>query len=310
MEWSAFQLNIEGHADGILVVDAKVRDVSGDEYSYVVRGWRLANPEHLTELKRFVECCTSRGFTWALQDGHPDPRGRVSGGHTRRYLSFGRAYAPQPSWDVACNNPGGRWYIIEERHRSCLIECGIHFEVEAGAGHNLKIDRATLELALDAINSGQESQSPREMREDVAEQRINEDVNLSATNKDALVKARRGQGLFRRRVLAIEPYCRLTGVSDARFLRASHIKPWVESNDMERLDGNNGLMLAPHVDQLFDQGYISFTKAGELLVAECAEVILQAWALPRRSFGGSFNEKQEHYLSYHRRHCFLGAVLE
>lgn len=309
MEWPAFQLKIEGHEQGILVADQKVSEVSADEHCYVVRGWSLGNPEHGAELKRFVETCTSRGFTWALQEGHPDSRGRLSAGETRRYLSFGRAYTPQPAWDVACNNPGGLWYVVEERHRACLLEHGIDFEVEAGAGHNLKIERANLERVLEAINSEMESASPRELREEAAERLINEDVRLSPTDKDALVKARRGQGLFRRKVLAIEPYCRLTGVSDARFLRASHIKPWVDSNDRERLDGNNGLMLAPHVDHLFDQGFISFTKAGELLVADGAEAILQTWALPLVSIGGGFSDEQEGYLQYHRQHCFLGPGL-
>ncbi|MEO8526672.1 MAG: HNH endonuclease signature motif containing protein, partial [Caldimonas sp.] len=59
------------------------------------------------------------------------------------------------------------------------------------------------------------------------------------------------QGRFRSRVELTEPACRLTGVKDRRMLRASHIKPWAKSSNLEKLDGQNGLMHAPYVDHLF-----------------------------------------------------------
>ncbi|MEI7785143.1 MAG: HNH endonuclease signature motif containing protein [Betaproteobacteria bacterium] len=85
-------------------------------------------------------------------------------------------------------------------------------------------------------------------------QRVLSDPSVQETVQQQLVNARIGQGLFRSRVELIEPYCRITGVTDRRFLRASHIKPWVDSDNRERLDGHNGLLLSPHVDHLFDKG--------------------------------------------------------
>ena len=90
--------------------------------------------------------------------------------------------------------------------------------------------------------------------------------DFGPTFKEQLVRARRGQGVFRSSVLLSETECRVTRVSDPKHLRASHIKPWREANNAERLDGSNGLLLSPHIDHLFDQGYISFSNTEELLV--------------------------------------------
>lgn len=126
------------------------------------------------------------------------------------------------------------------------------------------------------------------------------------TEVEQLVRARRGQGRFRLNVLAVEKSCRLTRVDLEPFLVASHIKPWAVSNDDERLDGYNGLMLAPHVDRLFDKGWISFTDDGEVLAANANAVMaLKAWSLidpstPPRPF----TAKQRVYLAYHREYVF------
>lgn len=50
-------------------------------------------------------------------------------------------------------------------------------------------------------------------------------------------------------------------------LRASHIRPWRDSSNGERLDPSNGLLLAAHLDALFDSHLITFDDSGNLLVA-------------------------------------------
>ncbi len=134
-----------------------------------------------------------------------------------------------------------------------------------------------------------------------------QDSGLRETEIEGLVKSRRGQGVFRDRVLALEPRCRLTGLADPRFLRASHIKPWAVATNQERLDGSNGLMLSPHVDLLFDQGYISFLKSGEVLASEDARSAIQAWRLNGHCLA-SFSDEQERYLKYHRQCIFRGEA--
>lgn len=138
------------------------------------------------------------------------------------------------------------------------------------------------------------------------ESALRNDPDISRTTYQVLVDARRGQGKFRGNALAIERCCRLTGITHGSFLTASHIKPWRDSSNSERLDGNNGLMLAPHVDRLFDKGWISFTDEGEVLAANADAVMaLKAWSLidpstPPRPF----TAKQRVYLAYHREYIF------
>ncbi|WP_211865994.1 HNH endonuclease [Neoroseomonas terrae] len=104
--------------------------------------------------------------------------------------------------------------------------------------------------------------------DDAVEDAVKSDAGLSATEREAVIAARRGQGRFRAVVLAVEPRCRLTGVSDIRLLRASHIRPWRAcETHAQRLDGENGLMLTPTADHLFDKGFISFADDGTLLVS-------------------------------------------
>ena len=141
------------------------------------------------------------------------------------------------------------------------------------------------------------------------EKLILERTDIGPTQKQQLVNARRGQGLFRANVRLHENKCRLTHVGDPEHLRASHIKPWKDSTDAEKIDGSNGLLLAPHVDHLFDRGFISFADNGDLLVAATLPAtVLQAWALAPASNVGPFSDKQRAYLDFHRRHVFRGAL--
>lgn len=137
--------------------------------------------------------------------------------------------------------------------------------------------------------------------EDQQEEAIKNDPALPETVKKQLVNARIGQGKFRMNAFFNEPRCRLTGVSDVDFLTASHIKPWKDCNNYERLDGSNGLMLAPHVDRLFDRGWISFEDNGDVIVSQEALPVFNAWGLSEVKNAGEFTDAQRVYLSYHRR---------
>jgi hypothetical protein len=119
--------------------------------------------------------------------------------------------------------------------------------------------------------------------------------------KIQLVKARRGQGLFKANVRLYESECRVTHVSSIRHLRASHIKPWKDSSDREKIDGANGLLLAPHVDHLFDRGFISFSGEGELLVSSKLNLdVLNKWSISLPQSVGKFKPKQREFLEYHQ----------
>lgn len=137
--------------------------------------------------------------------------------------------------------------------------------------------------------------------EENAEAGIYGRTDIGTTEKQQLVKARRGQGVFKANVRLNEHACRVTGVSNPLHLRASHIKPWVNSTDSEKLDGCNGLLLAPHVDHLFDRGWISFSDDGYLLVSAQVEPnLLSQWGINVAQHVGTFNLRQMSFLNYHR----------
>jgi len=136
------------------------------------------------------------------------------------------------------------------------------------------------------------------------EEKLKSCPSILETEKAQLVNSRRGQGKFRSNVSCIEPCCRLTKITDMRCLIASHIKPWSECNNFERLDGNNGLLLAPHIDHLFDKGFISFHDDGRVMVSSSlCKSILSAWSISLINVG-EFNGKQKKYLEYHRSFVF------
>lgn len=83
------------------------------------------------------------------------------------------------------------------------------------------------------------------------------------TEAVAQVRRRVGQDLYREAQLALwGGRCAVTGLAVPELLRASHAKPWAESTDAERLDPHNGLLLAVHLDALFDQGFLTFDDNG------------------------------------------------
>lgn len=143
------------------------------------------------------------------------------------------------------------------------------------------------------------------------EAKLDADQAIPATNREALIIARRGQGLFKQRVMAIEQRCRITGVDNPVHLRASHCKPWRDSTNEERLLAENGLLLTPSIDHLFDRGFISFENSGELIIAPVADwASLGRMGVPvGRVFNvGGFTDGQKHFLEYHRGSVLLRAA--
>lgn len=133
------------------------------------------------------------------------------------------------------------------------------------------------------------------------------DPELRTTQREQLIQARVGQGIFRLRVGRIETHCRVTGISDARFLIASHIKPWSKSTNAEKLDGSNGLLLAPHIDRLFDKGYLTFVDDGKIKMSEqLPSEVHAAWGLESAVAPKPLSERQIEYMAFHRNNVFKG----
>jgi hypothetical protein len=182
-----------------------------------------------------------------------------------------------------------------------------------------EVDRAVLELVLSSAGldvRSYEAAKPaltidefRAQAEDALEQEIRGDLTLDETVRKQLTCARRGQGLFRRRVLTIEPVCRVTGIANPALLVASHVKPWRSCKTAdERLDGFNGLMLAPHADFLFDKGLIGFEDDGRTIYSprmtdeEGIKLGMYNSQLPSPR---ELHPKSVRYFEHHRRNVFL-----
>ena len=141
--------------------------------------------------------------------------------------------------------------------------------------------------------------------DDEAEKEIIQKESIGPLEKQNLVKSRRGQGIFKTNVKMYEKQCRVTGLRDKTHLTASHIKPWRKSDNREKIDGNNGLLLSPHVDRLFDHGFISFSDTGEMLISsKLNRDVLKYWAIDPAINVGAFRPEQSVYLDYHREYLF------
>lgn len=168
-----------------------------------------------------------------------------------------------------------------------------------------------LDLAFESVELASIFGDFAEQLDEAIERQLEISPELTSTEKSQLIKARRGQGQFRTNVQTKEKQCRLTGIDNEFFLIASHIKPWRScQTSHERLDGNNGLFLTPHVDLLFDRGFISFEDNGALLVSpRMREVDLARLGLSAatRFEPKHFRPEQCLYLQYHRENVFVAT---
>jgi len=150
-----------------------------------------------------------------------------------------------------------------------------------------------------------------EFWESKMESDIVSDTSVIETEKLSIVKARVGQGVFRERVSLIEKKCRITGVDNPVHLIASHCKPWRDSNNQERLDGENGLLLTPSIDHLFDRGFIGFENNGRLIISPVAHrpsLQLMGIDTAKTVNVGNFSSGQQNFLEFHRKSVFLESL--
>ena len=126
------------------------------------------------------------------------------------------------------------------------------------------------------------------------------------TSRKRLIDARIGQGYFRRQLINNWESCAVTGTGNTAMLTASHIRPWKWSNNFQRLDPNNGLLLTPAYDRAFDQGLITFDERGSLISStsiDSADLLrsgIQPLARLRR-----YDDGIEGYMSFHREKVFV-----
>lgn len=133
--------------------------------------------------------------------------------------------------------------------------------------------------------------------------------NVPETERQALILSRVGQGAFRDQLVSYWKGCAVTGANCILLLRASHIKPWRASNNTERLDMFNGLLLSPNLDAAFDSGYITFDSHGKIILSNAISGT-PAFQLhinaKMRINQKQLREEHKAYLEFHRSEVFRG----
>ena len=168
------------------------------------------------------------------------------------------------------------------------------------------------DLARDDLELPRAGKSMIEWEEQIRT-RIEGDNTIEETEKRSIILARRGQGKFKDNVRKLESFCRVTKVDRIEHLRASHCKPWRDSDNYERISGENGLLLTPTIDHLFDEGFISFEDGGDLLVSPVAHgpsLVKMGIRVGERVNVGRFSDGQKHFLDYHRNEIFKEAQIK
>ncbi len=129
------------------------------------------------------------------------------------------------------------------------------------------------------------------------------------TTKDVITKIRIGQSQFRKKLILSLKRCPITKIDDPRILNASHIKPWMMSNNQERLDVKNGFLLSPTFDKLFDKGFITFSFDKKIIISKTIKPknierlnIYNGQIINDLSING-----REEYLDYHHKKIFLNV---
>jgi hypothetical protein len=129
--------------------------------------------------------------------------------------------------------------------------------------------------------------------------------SLQETTRETIVQSRIGQGQFRLSLIAYWQGCSITGCSQVEILRASHIKPWRDSTNAERLNLYNGLLLLPNLDACFDMGFISFSDEGKILVSsQLSDITLAQLGIKHNMELLKIEQEHKEFLGYHRQKVF------
>ena len=130
------------------------------------------------------------------------------------------------------------------------------------------------------------------------------DSKLEGKEKDVIIKARVNQSEFRQQLLERYQKCCLCSITDKALLIASHIKPWSESGASEKLDVENGFLLCPNHDKLFDSGLISFADSGKTMISKHLKYDDISALNINENILIPLTEANKKYLTYHREHIF------
>lgn len=133
----------------------------------------------------------------------------------------------------------------------------------------------------------------------------NDGIEKFTTTGLATIKTRVGQSQYRKALIDYWKFCAVSGIEMVDILKASHIKPWSESTDSERIDKYNGLLLNPTLDALFDKGFITFSDEGKIEISpQISSDDFSVLGITKESKLARIEEQHKKYLEYHRKNVF------
>ena len=130
----------------------------------------------------------------------------------------------------------------------------------------------------------------------------NNSINIVNTQRTGIAKHRVGQEIFRRKLLIkFNKKCAVTGIDEEEILLASHILPWKDADNFQRLDIENGILLNPFYDKLFDKFYISFSDKGKIVLSEKLKSSQKLMELIDSNSSINVTQGMKKYLRIHRK---------
>ncbi len=164
--------------------------------------------------------------------------------------------------------------------------------------------RSTLRKYREFLNFNLPEKKELEIEQKIDE--VKKIQSITATEKESVILSRVGQGDFRKRLIQYWHGCAISKFSKYDILIASHIKPWKDASNEERLDTYNGLLLLPNYDKVFDRGYISFDVNGKILFSKfLAADEKQMLGLQENIHLQRLDDRHKKYLKYHQENCFM-----
>jgi hypothetical protein len=197
----------------------------------------------------------------AWQHGYRRALGEVHG-----WAAFGSTTAHGDIW-LAASSEQGPWFLAIE-HRGVIAELNLpHVQMEGPGTCRFEFQDLTALYAILPRLYELGTSLPDAPLEAFKKQTLK---LPQTTEAERLVVQRIGQDIFRNSLMNYwQGRCPLTGITDPALLRASHIVPWSEcTDDADRLDVHNGLLLSALWDAAFDRALVTFEEDGTPLLSK------------------------------------------
>lgn len=274
------------------------RDVLGAELRNERWSWGAQNPQTgQVFLKVWADQRETTDGVDRIRVLRPRRESHESAGYNEQVAHLAAISSGAPGYGVVCTakEPGSGRASIKSFDADNLLRFG------------RLIDEGNSNIYAEVLGTISTEDIPRDAVPDVDAVDYRQPPQLESTEKVTLRLARIGQGLFRQMVLgAWGQRCCVTGSTTCSAIRASHIKPWRDCDDEERLDPHNGLPLVATLDALFDVGLIAFDGAGQMLVSPALPTDeVQTLGLEDLRLRRPPTHQAASYLAHHREHQFI-----